>query len=318
MIEIHVNGTKVGIDNFLYNGTTYAPLRSVAEMLGKEVEWNSDTRVADIYDAGSRLAYASVPEIGVPSASKRLSITFPGVSTLCQYRFSGEEEWDEYDEPILINRNETVFARAFDQESQLLDEEEMEFTEIMPLEINNYYPKPYTEDFYPRYTYIYVVFSEDMQPVTDKSEISIKDLSGNSVYIKRVEPGINYADNLLFVVDNNLKLNTEYVLTVQPNVLASVNEKLYSEEIFVPFKTAHTVVKGKAYSDHSFDDTYMTLIGLDGIDHESKVSKDGGFCVTNMEEGTNKVKFVFSDGYIYETNIKIVSGKVNIKEFVCR
>ena len=47
-VNLEVNGSKVNSDNILYNGTTYVPLRAVAEMLGKEVGWNGNTNTASI------------------------------------------------------------------------------------------------------------------------------------------------------------------------------------------------------------------------------------------------------------------------------
>lgn len=49
-VTLEVNGTRVGADNFIYNGTTYVPMRAIAEMLGKEVGWNAFTYIASIND----------------------------------------------------------------------------------------------------------------------------------------------------------------------------------------------------------------------------------------------------------------------------
>lgn len=49
-VNLIVNGEKVNADNILYNGTTYVPLRSIAEMLGKEVGWDQETNTASIDD----------------------------------------------------------------------------------------------------------------------------------------------------------------------------------------------------------------------------------------------------------------------------
>jgi len=47
-INITVNGEAVQSDNILYEGTTYVPLRDVAEMLGKEVSWDGETKTAGV------------------------------------------------------------------------------------------------------------------------------------------------------------------------------------------------------------------------------------------------------------------------------
>lgn len=51
-VKLTVNGQKVAADTILYNGTTYVPLRTTAEMLGKEVGWDSTTNTASINDKG--------------------------------------------------------------------------------------------------------------------------------------------------------------------------------------------------------------------------------------------------------------------------
>ena len=49
-VKLTVNGSKVSADNILYQGTTYVPLRAVAEALGKNVGWDQDTFTASIND----------------------------------------------------------------------------------------------------------------------------------------------------------------------------------------------------------------------------------------------------------------------------
>lgn len=60
-IKIVVNGTEVPlgkdgsgkqIEPFIYNGTTYLPVRSVAEVLGKDVEWDPSTQTVFLNDKG--------------------------------------------------------------------------------------------------------------------------------------------------------------------------------------------------------------------------------------------------------------------------
>lgn len=50
LIKLDVNGQRVTLDNFLYNSRTYVPMREVAELLGKDVGWNSITKTASIND----------------------------------------------------------------------------------------------------------------------------------------------------------------------------------------------------------------------------------------------------------------------------
>ena len=51
-VNLTVNGSKVNADNILYNGTTYVPIRAVAEALGKDVGWDQKTATASVNDKG--------------------------------------------------------------------------------------------------------------------------------------------------------------------------------------------------------------------------------------------------------------------------
>lgn len=47
-IKVVVDGKEVQADNFLYNDTTYLPIRAVSEALGKEVQYDTQTSTATI------------------------------------------------------------------------------------------------------------------------------------------------------------------------------------------------------------------------------------------------------------------------------
>ena len=47
-VKLEVNGVKANVDNFLYNGTTYIPLREVSQLLDKNVGWNKYSNIASI------------------------------------------------------------------------------------------------------------------------------------------------------------------------------------------------------------------------------------------------------------------------------
>ncbi len=42
-ISLYVNNKQISVDNIVYNGTTYVPLRAVGEMIGMKVSWSQKT-----------------------------------------------------------------------------------------------------------------------------------------------------------------------------------------------------------------------------------------------------------------------------------
>lgn len=49
-VKVQVNGQDLSSESILYNGTTYLPLRKVAESVGKDVDWNQETMTANIIE----------------------------------------------------------------------------------------------------------------------------------------------------------------------------------------------------------------------------------------------------------------------------
>lgn len=65
-IKLVVNGESVSKETVLYNGTTYVPLRAVAEILGKEVFFDQSTQTAYIDENGTNRqnsALQAIPKI---------------------------------------------------------------------------------------------------------------------------------------------------------------------------------------------------------------------------------------------------------------
>lgn len=59
LIKVEVNGKRVIMDNFLYNGRTYVPMREISELLSKEVGWNAYSKTASIFDVSYEKAALS-------------------------------------------------------------------------------------------------------------------------------------------------------------------------------------------------------------------------------------------------------------------
>ena len=49
-VNITINGENQDLDNFIYEGTTYVPLRAISEIFGKEVNWDGETKTASVKD----------------------------------------------------------------------------------------------------------------------------------------------------------------------------------------------------------------------------------------------------------------------------
>ena len=52
-VNVNVNGKELEADNILYNGTTYIPIRNVAEILDKDIVWEQNTMTVNINDKSS-------------------------------------------------------------------------------------------------------------------------------------------------------------------------------------------------------------------------------------------------------------------------
>lgn len=55
-INININGAKIKLEKepFIYDNSTYVPLKFIVEQLGKELIWDDTTKTVDIFDKGHK------------------------------------------------------------------------------------------------------------------------------------------------------------------------------------------------------------------------------------------------------------------------
>lgn len=108
-VKLFVDGTPIQQETLLYNGTTYVPLRSAAEALGKNVNYDAETNSAYIGIMPSQAnnkslnCYSEVPwaydiEKFVSSATLLEKTSATGGYDYMYYinDYSNKAEWDNY------------------------------------------------------------------------------------------------------------------------------------------------------------------------------------------------------------------------------
>jgi len=99
MIKVEVDGKVVEGDNFLYNNTTYVPLRLVAEMLGCEVGWDGRTNTASIIsskeESSPPISQTGLSEEAAKEPAETLVISITYETTIVSNNSVGNEWYSD-------------------------------------------------------------------------------------------------------------------------------------------------------------------------------------------------------------------------------
>lgn len=291
-VNLKVNGQKVDSDNILYNGTTYIPLRAVAEIIDLEVGWDGNTNTAHLTE-----------KVKTPMIDKNtMNILHNGKLVNIDNIFY---EGNTY---VKINS----MADIFNQQTEIdVTASTIYLDDKGTPKLTGFYPNNMQEDYYPRFGYINLVFSDDMKNNVDKSKINLINKNGSMVGIKEVVPGITAKNNMLIVLNDVLKLDTEYLLNIPINTFESIDGKKYTREIKVSFKSAHTVIEGKLIIGTNSVKNYRVYIDTENMRYEAQIYSDYGFMFTNIPGGEHTIVVRDESGSIYEQKIRIEQGIVN-------
>jgi len=114
-VNIEVNSQKMESSNFLYEGTTYVPIRAVAEVLGKEVGWDHNSKTASINDIIEKV---SIEEIDIVAEKIKAKAAKDWPDNFQMQKFQIEQETEAYNTIRgLINTpdyNSDILKKAID------------------------------------------------------------------------------------------------------------------------------------------------------------------------------------------------------------
>lgn len=102
-IKVIVNGNELSADNFLYNDTTYLPVREISESLGMNVEYDEDTNTAVISERNYIMNESSA-QYPLNGAYNVPVYTTNGIAGDLGYPYVEVRDIEEYAKSIGVNR----------------------------------------------------------------------------------------------------------------------------------------------------------------------------------------------------------------------
>lgn len=280
-INLTVNGSKINADNILYTGTTYVPIRAVAEALGKDVGWDQKTYTASICDKADNLVRVDTIEIN----GKKYKASYFGKQDM---------EWSEDYDYREFWRIEDAYGNF--KNNQIT-------TQVLPY---NNFPIPvntgevfiidYTKKdgsverrynrsdgtFWNDLATTVEFLLEEANSINDKNSIYLEDALNLISVIEDTHPAFPLGD----ISDKYEQEKQQFINSINKNT--TMNEFTYLVQRYLTFlQDSHTKVQRNAITGY-LDLVYqsigdeMFLSTKDGVLLKNKVTKIGGVSINEI------------------------------------
>lgn len=285
-----VNGKDVPV--FVYNGTTYAPLRALAEAYGLKAGYDADKNLAFTEGRAATIFNATAKHNGVQTTIKIAKINndnFISTSTL-------KEAFG-----IDINANNGIYSTPNAAGIVTTVREDTNGNIIKSM-----YPLEFSSNNYFLWGYLNVQFNKEIESV-NSSAIVIVDLETGNRLNATAQPGNTSKDTLCVIPVPTVNIGHRYSLYIPSGTVKMKDGTTFDEDIRLIFKMSETVVTGTVSGDSKLGEI-IKLKDADGNEYTDMIRGDNKFYMTDVPSGRYDV--------IYDNEVRgtiiVEAEKVNI------
>lgn len=296
-VEVKINGdifqptdaNGKNVDVFIYDGTTYAPVRALAEAYGLDVDYDQENKIITVEGKTAIKNEDSLMINGVQTSvesyniNEQIYLSLETISTILGIDIN-------YDNGNLnLNSNNIITTKTIDK-----NRNEIIFTDPVNMSSGNYF----------LWKYLNIVFADDVKECSN-SNIKLVNLTTGSKVSVKTQPGINHKNNFLIIPDSYLELSHTYSLYIPCKSIKMANGTTFDEDIKIIFKMADTVIKGEIDSKENYAEKSIVLKGKNE-EFESYV-RGNEFFFTDIPAGKYEL---WLDG-IKQTTITVKENTTN-------
>ncbi len=189
-IKVTVNGEKITTNSepFIYKGTTYLPVRDVAEAVGKDVKWDNNTKTVALTDKEIPYVAPTITEKPFVESAVTLYDNYPyhqdSYFMVDESRIVGNQGFPEDTYAINISN---ITSSSFDFEIVINDGQSDVVTTVVPLSTAHFVEDGTVAEYYGVDYDLRFTFANDYNALPDVVQIKVEGLE--------MLDGINFINN---------------------------------------------------------------------------------------------------------------------------